>query len=192
LDKYEDVKGSLVNAELTKAQKSFLIQDVYISEANLWADRTIDPSTMVAEPSHVQFKLSPTTNCETILLDPPVNNIRYLVRYMLGTGLRVLKSSADPANPNITRDDLLVEIQTTFVVRYAVVPEQEPPTPEMIMAFNDNAIHHVWPYWREFLQAAALRLRVPPIILPMHFMRPTENPDASPAIAAAASPDQQN
>jgi hypothetical protein len=181
-----------VNAELKKAQKSFLIQDVYISEASLWADRTIDPSSMVAAPSHVQFKLSPTTNCETILLDPPVNNIRYLVRYLLGTGLRILKSSADPANLNITRDDLLVEIQTTFVVRYAVVPEQEAPTPEMITAFNEHAVHHVWPYWREFLQAAALRLRVPPIILPMHFMRPADQAAASPAIEAVASPDQQN
>jgi hypothetical protein len=181
-----------VSADLQKAQKSFAIQDVYICDANLWADRTFDPSSLVAAPTHVQFKLSPTNNCETILLDPPVNNIRYLVRYLLGTGLRILKPSADPANPNITRDDLLVEIQTTFVVRYAVLPEQEAPTPEMITAFNDNAVHHVWPYWREFLQAAALRLRVPPIILPMHFARPAEQAAASPAIEAVASPDQQN
>jgi hypothetical protein len=182
-----------VSADLQKAQKSFAIQDVYICDANLWADRTIDPSSMVVvAPTHVQFKLSPTTDCETILLDPPVSNIRYLVRYLLGTGLRILKSSANPENPNITRDDLLVEIQTTFVVRYAVLPEQEAPTPEMLTAFSENAVHHVWPYWREFLQAAALRLRVPPIILPMHFTRPAEHPAASPAIEAIVSADQQN
>ena len=192
MDECEASEGSLVETDLQKAQKSFAIQDVYICEANLWADRKFDPSGIVAVPTQVQFKLSPTNDCETIAIDPPINNIRYLVRYVVGTGLRVLKASADPANPNITRDDLLVEIQATFVVRYAVLPDLEAPTPEMLTAFNENAVHHIWPYWREFLQAAALRLRVSPIILPMHLTQPVEQRPSSQPIESADSPSQQD
>jgi hypothetical protein len=180
----------VTETDLQKAQKIFAIQDVYICDANLWADRKSDPSSFLAAPTQAQFKLSPTNDCETILIEPPVNNIRYLVRYLVGTGLRILKPTVDPANPDITRDDLLVEIQATFAVRYAVIPEQEAPTTEMLAAFNENAVHHVWPYWREFLQAAALRLRVPPIILPMRAARPAE--PAAPSIELVVSPDQKS
>ena len=153
-----------------RAQANFAIQDVYICDASLWADRSYDPATAISD-SNVQFKLSPTNECQIIAFVPPIKNVRYLVRYFVGTGLRILKADANPEKPDITRDDLLVEIQATFIARYAVNSEDQ-PTESMLAAFNDNAVHHVWPYWREFLQDAALRLRVPPVMLPMRISRP--------------------
>lgn len=89
-----------------------------------------------------------------------------MVRYYVGTGLRILGENVDPKDPNIPRDKLIADIEATFVVRYVVIGDTRPTDP-MLEVFNDNAVHHVWPYWREFLQAATVRLRVPPVVLPM-------------------------
>jgi hypothetical protein len=119
-----------------------------------------------------QFKLNPANECAVDEVTPPQNDFRYMVRYFVGTGLRILNPSADLENANLTREDLIAEIEATFVVRYAVIGRDH-PLPEMLEAFNDHAVHHMWPYWREFLQATTLRLRVPPVVLPMRIATPS-------------------
>ena len=168
----------MTKIELLKAaQKSFAVQDVYLCDANLWANRDYEPGTPVSSSS-VQFKLSPTNNCQVIELQPPQPGVRFLVRYYVGTGLRLLAPGVDPHDPGVTRDKLIADIEATFVARYLVIGDEQPSS-AMLEAFNENAVHHVWPYWREFLQAAALRLRVPPVVLPMR--EPAKVPAAEPA-----------
>ncbi len=170
-------------SELLKAaQKSFAIQDVYLCDANVWANRTYEPGTLVPSSS-VQFKISPTNDCQVVEMQPPQNGIRYLVRYFVGTGLRILGAGVDPQETNVTRDKLIADIEATFVVRYVVVAQDEPTSP-MLEAFNDNAVHHIWPYWREFLQATTMRLRVPPVVLPMRVVE--QAVDAGQGAATAA------
>lgn len=159
------------DADLQKAKKTFAIQDVYLCDASVWADRDINPGMQIPN-INAQFKISPTNEAHTLKLQPPVNGIEYVARYFVGTGLRILKPSADPLNNNLSRDDLIADIEATFVVRYAVISQEE-PTEEMLAAFNDNAVHHMWPYWREFLQATTMRLRVPPVVLPMRVVAPS-------------------
>jgi hypothetical protein len=168
-------RPKMSETDLQKAQKAFAIQDIYLREAAVWANRNHDPGAQIPGPI-AQFKISPTNDVEVHELQPPVGGIRFLVRYFVGTGLRILNPDADPANLNLTRDDLIADIEATFVVRYAVVT-QEQPTETMLSAFNDNAVHHVWPYWREFLQATTMRLRVPPIVLPMRVVAPNSAPE---------------
>jgi hypothetical protein len=161
-------------SSLHRAKTAFAIQDVYLCEASVWADRTLEPGSLIPNVN-AQFKISPTNDAETLKLLPPVNGIEFLVRYIVGTGLRILKPEADPTNSNLTRDDLIADIEATFVVRYAVVTKEE-PSQDMLTAFNDNAVHHMWPYWREFLQATTMRLRVPPVVLPMRVVAPVSEP----------------
>jgi hypothetical protein len=156
----------VTKSELLKAaQKSLAIQDVYLCDASVWANRTYEPGTPVSN-SGAQFKLNPTNDCQIIGLQPPQNAIHYLVRYYVGTGLRLLAPGVEPQDSDITRDKLIAEIEATFVVRYVVLGSDKPTNP-MLEAFNDNAVHHIWPYWREFLEATTIRLRVPPVVLPM-------------------------
>jgi hypothetical protein len=114
---------------------------------------------------------------------PPQNGIRFLVRYFVGTGLRILGPGVDPQDTDVTREKLIADIEATFVARYIVVAEEQPTIP-MLEAFNHNAVHHIWPYWREFLQATTIRLRVPPVVLPMHHIAPLAGADVVAASAA--------
>src|ERR1700736_1481809 len=104
-------------ADLQKAKAAFAIQDVYLCEATVWADRRIDPGAQI--PSvNAQFKISPTNDAEILHLEPTAtepsqSSIRFLVRYFVGTGLRLLYAHADPAKSNITRDDLMADIEAT-------------------------------------------------------------------------------
>jgi hypothetical protein len=163
-----------VNSDLQKAQKAFAIQDVYLCDATVWASRRLDPAIPIPS-SNAQFKISPNNDVVMEEVQTEPSGIRFIVRYFVGTGLRILNAGADLQNPNLTRDDLMADIEATFVVRYAGV-SQEQPSQEMLTAFNDNAVHHMWPYWREFLQATTMRLRVPPIVLPMRVVAPPPPP----------------
>lgn len=168
------------NSELLKAaQKSFAIQDVYLCDANVWANRNYEPGTPVLAAS-VQYKISPANDCHVVEVKPPQNGIRFLVRYFVGTGLRMLGPGVDPQDADVTREKLIADIEATFVARYIVVADDQPTGP-MLEAFNHNAVHHIWPYWREFLQATTIRLRVPPVVLPMHQIK---QPDGADAVAA--------
>ena len=156
----------MTKSELLKAVQSILaIQDVYLCDANIWANRSYEPGGPINSTT-LQFKLSPTNDCQVVEVEPTQNGIRFMVRYYVGTGLRILGENVDPKDPNIPRDKLIADIEATFVVRYVVIGDTRPTDP-MLEVFNDNAVHHVWPYWREFLQAATVRLRVPPVVLPM-------------------------
>lgn len=170
-------------SDLQKAQKSFAIQDVYLCDASVWANRKYDPGTPIQ--SSAQFKINPTNDCQVDELQPAQNNIRFVVRYFVGTGLRILGPGADPLDENVTRDNLIADIEATFVVRYAVL-SQDQPTAAMLAAFNDNAVHHVWPYWREFLQATTMRLRVSPVVLPMRVVAQATSADQTVVTAEAA------
>lgn len=48
------------------------------------------------------------------------------------------------------------------------LPEDANPTPAQIKAFaKTNGMLNVWPYWREFVQAATLRAGLPPLTMPL-------------------------
>jgi hypothetical protein len=155
---------------LQRAQKTLAIQDVFLADAMLWANRKNDQAIQTPNPQ-AQFKIGPTIDVSVDQLQSPINGVRFMVRFFIPTGLRILSPGVDPASANVTRDEMSAEIEAVFVARYAVLSEGQPDMP-MLEAFNDNAVHHVWPYWREFLQAATARLRVPPIVLPMRVVHP--------------------
>jgi hypothetical protein len=93
------------------------------------------------------------------------------VLFAVDTGLRLLKPGVSPENQNPEVGDVVADINATFLVRYLVRGDAH-PSAELVEAFGDNVVHHMWPYWREFLQATSARLRLPPIVLPVRVVRP--------------------
>ena len=150
---------------LNRAQRALVIQDVYVQRADAWADKTFDPYSQ-AVPGGVQFRVETQSETQILAATPPGEPAHFFVKFLVETGLRMLKPGGNQAEPNLQRDDLIGEISATFVVRYACL-EAEQPTDEMLSEFGDHVIHHMWPYWREFLHATTGRLRLPPLVLPM-------------------------
>lgn len=163
--------------DLQRAQKALAIQDVYVSEANAWADRSFDPTIPLAQPVGLQLRVNQEGQCEIRTIEGN-EEFTHVVRFFVGTGIRMLKDGIDPNNPDLKREDLVGEVTATFVLRY-FWRVGEAPTLELLGAFADNAIHHLWPYWREFVQTATARLRLPPVVLPMRVVQPTPDPPVS-------------
>jgi hypothetical protein len=150
---------------LREAQKMLAIQDVYVREAHAFSDEEFDPNQSFSNLS-VQFRVSPGGRAEQFYVSVGEQRVSCL-RYIVETGMRVLKPEVSAETTNASREQLLAEILATFVVKYAITEGDEEPAEELVQAFADNAVHHVWPYWREFIQATTARLRLPAIVVPM-------------------------
>ena len=57
-------------------------------------------------------------------------------------------------------------INVDFIGEYKYDSDDE-PAQEMLDAFAVNALFHVWPYWREYVQNACVRMRLPVPVIPM-------------------------
>lgn len=58
-----------------------------------------------------------------------------------------------------------------------------------------NGVFNAWPYFREIVQAATLRMDLPPVVLPVYRVpqqpKATPTPSTAPAPSKASGPDQQ-
>lgn len=150
---------------LERAKRLFNIQDVYICDVNAFADRAFDP-TLPIENVNIQLRATPSGGAEQFWIEI-ANKKRNCLRYYIDTGLRILKPGVDPNVETIEREQLLAEITATFVVKYFVSDDNDVLEHELVDAFSDHAVHHMWPYWREFIQTSTARLRLPAVVLPM-------------------------
>jgi len=59
----------------------------------------------------------------------------------------------------------VLEIEGEFYLEYSI---KETPCKEIIEQFlNKHHVLHIWPYIREFIQNAARRMEIPPLVLPL-------------------------
>jgi hypothetical protein len=64
-----------------------------------------------------------------------------------------------------------LQIDAAFMIHYAI-PSFDGIEKSHIDAFGElNGVYNAWPYWREFVQAATVRMALPPLTVPVH--RPT-------------------
>lgn len=154
----------MANELLKKAQELLALQDIYIREAHAFSTPDFDPTLNLGNIT-IQFRLQPAEDIEHCELGNDQTVVK-VIRYPIHAGLRLIKPGVEPSD-SITREQLTAEISAVFVVKYSLSNPNEPPTGDMLSVFTENAIHHMWPYWREFLQATSARLRLPTIVLPM-------------------------
>jgi hypothetical protein len=150
---------------LLEAQRLLSIEDVYVQEAEAHAGPGYEPLT--PPPSFiVQLRVNPSPHVATLRYEAD-GQPRASVRYSVETGLRLLMLEADATKEEIPAEQIIAEISANFVVRYGLVNAATALTEEQVSAFTENALFHLWPYWREFLHATAARLRLPAVVLPM-------------------------
>lgn len=140
--------------------KPLAIEDVYIRETHARVRPDFDPLAASLDPAEavgVQFRCAfePNPKC-----DP------HRVLFAVNTGVRVLKPGVSVAMQSPAEGEVVAEIDATFIVRY-LSESGSPPSRKVLEAFQDDVVQHLWPYWREYVQGAAARLRLPPILLPV-------------------------
>jgi hypothetical protein len=165
---------------LRRAQELLSIEDVYLRDAHALTHPDYDPIAVNPDIPELSVQINCSPNLDVKQFTSEAENKSQLrIRYAVETQLRLVKP--DPTkdvNQEPAEDDVVAIISATFLLRY-IVRGDTFPTKELTDAFADNAVHHMWPYWREFLQATTGRLRLPPIVLPVRVVRrrrPAEAP----------------
>jgi len=89
---------------------------------------------------------------------------------------------AGASGPDADTIPPVVTISATFELVYALSGELT-PTEEVLEEFaRVNGVYNAWPYWREFIQNAASRMNLPPLVLPVfRVQKPTERQTELPA-----------
>jgi hypothetical protein len=146
---------------IEEAKRKFAIQDIFLCDTKVWSSRTLGLGQPVSDPS-VQFKLDENNDCGVAEITGPNEAKMFGVHYFVGTNVRVLAGQAREGESS--DDNVVATIAATFLVRYLT---DTSPSQEMLQAFNDHAVHHIWPYWREYVESMTTRLRVPTVVIPL-------------------------
>ena len=150
---------------IEEAKRKFAIQDIFLCESKVWSNRQLALGSSIQDPG-VQYKLDEKNECSVSeSVGPAAGSKMFYVQYFIGTSVRVF-AGRDGENDE---DKLLATITATFVVRYL---SDSMPSHELIAAFNDHAVHHAWPYWREYVESITTRIRVPTVVLPLRVIPP--------------------
>lgn len=179
---------SQADSPLRRLQQSLVLQDVYVREANAAILGDFDPKVH----DELNFGIQLHFSVKSVEFKPsaPDEHGVGVVRYLIDTGLRFVQNSdqGDDAEPVP-----IAEITATFVGDYEA-RDTSAVTDEALEAFHQNALHHVWPFWREFIHTSSGRLRLPSVILPIR--QPLKRPEgwqaqvATPSITQSVAPTQ--
>jgi hypothetical protein len=109
--------------------------------------------------------------------------IKY-VRGYIESGVRLaappaVPSSADDGAAQNRQPFVAAELVATFIADYECNEVGKMPTNDAVREFlQHNAVFHVWPYWREYVQSTFARAQLPQITLPMLTVKPESAPKA--------------
>src|SRR5687768_14841360 len=141
---------SIEQTLLRQLQHSLVLQDVYVRKADAKIIGEFDPKAEPATDCSIQLRFSvESAEHKVAPTDEPSPSI---VRYSVDTGLRFVQKCADQAN----EPTVIAEITAVFVVDY-LVRDASVITEASLKAFEENALHHAWPYWREFIHTSSGR-----------------------------------
>lgn len=160
------------------------IEDVAHVRSNYW----VTEDYMARPPEELSIRLqlrSQFDRCDVDALPGPDNGVICRYRFLYDLGIRIMDNNID-----VNEEDekgIIAVVESRMYALYFEYHEgdREKLTPAILEEFGrKNALYHVWPYWREYVQAVLSRLRLPTITIPM-FRLPKENWRQSPVEPAA-------
>ncbi len=95
-------------------------------------------------------------------------------RFFYNLGVRVLDSTHSDDEGDLP---VIATIEARMYSQYVEVRGKEAAEidADILKDFGKaNALYHVWPYWREYVQSTMVRLKLPAVSIPM-FRLPKEN-----------------
>lgn len=162
-----------MNKELLgKAIKSLAIQEVRLRESSIKMAENFEPRAPGYESLDVQYKSGPKKSYITHMKEKDSNDDIAILNVLFNGAYRLVVPGLAPeisSNQEEMIKNTLVEVEATFTAEYLITSNEIEEDSAAIDEFCIyNAGYHVWPYWREYAQSTAERLRVPRIVLPMY------------------------
>jgi hypothetical protein len=150
----------------TRAVKAFEINDVFIVESACSIDRNHNPEAEIGSLLFGHFiHIEPEAIHQTRTILATGEQI-HVVRYVIMSQVRILRPGIT-ADEEPTDADTLASMRFFFAADYRCSKEMI-DDPDAVGAFTQNAVFHVWPYFREAVHDACGRLRLPRLTIPMN------------------------
>jgi len=156
-------------ALLKKAYERLNIADVYLLETAADMDEGFLPHRFPRNDLAFQYRQMVDEPRLSVVPGIDGGEIK-LWRFFVRVGARFITVN-DTHSPDESVKDQMAEITAVFVAEYEQDCDTEIPLDALNAFGQDNALFHVWPYWREYLQNTCLRMKLPPVTLPMLIMR---------------------
>ncbi|WP_287963468.1 hypothetical protein [Alcanivorax sp.] len=154
--------GRAVNKELLqKAGKVLTPLGVYLSESNIHRHPNFHPRAGDKELL-VQYK---ARHLNEYKLVPMADNENQLVVFCFEAGVRLVDDSVDKDSDDFVQ----VEITAIFTSEYMLSDRSSFDEEAFGEFLEHNVRHHVWPYWREYVQSTCGRMGLPAIPVPHQF-----------------------
>lgn len=154
---------------LNKVIPRLHIQQVYISSSSLKVSDDFFPGAE-EEATSSQFAWG-TKGIKVHELEGVGGNKIQLAKMRFGAKTRIVKNPDQVTFPEGYKpqaDEILAEIDVTFVAEYLVAGEGDLDQEGLSEFAVHNMPFHVWPYWREYLQSTATRAILPIPMLPFY------------------------
>jgi len=155
---------------INRAVQSLAISDVYVRETVARIEPELEPTVGGIKLS-ARFKAGTTGH--RILNVGDESKLRAMVAYDIKAEVELFFDEPNVALEEQGRTPTVIDgktlaarISVVFCAMYRV--KGSAPDNEALQEFGvNNALFHVWPYWREYLGSICNRLHIKPILLPM-------------------------
>jgi hypothetical protein len=146
---------------LKSAVGALKLKDIVLNEARFRRPTDLDSEVPVQElvKRAVAFKRVEATKGTSECL-----------RILVGLGIRFAAISEGPDRSDPPDSEIYLEIEADFVAQYEV---KEAISEDAIKVFASfNAVHNVWPFWRQHVYDIVNRGRLQPIDVPLYSGNP--------------------
>jgi len=154
-----------MNGCLKNAQNSLCIQSVNLKESKIFVRDEVDLPALNRDKTAIQsFRV--IAKVKEISLTVPGGGDVWDYRFFYSVGVRLIYLEEKEESTKSDYNSIL-EIAGLFEAKYL---SKKQLTKEEQKAFSaDNVGYHVWPYWREYVQASCARIGFfPSIAVPVY------------------------
>ncbi|WP_053322552.1 protein-export chaperone SecB [Mariprofundus ferrooxydans] len=155
------------NALLMNTAKNLMPLGVFLRKTSLYVQEDFNRHHCNEAELDVLFKSSPGSQYKALLSEDEAEGV---MLFQFEAGVRLI----DPLIDESSDDFLKVEILATFEAEYQLVNIDGFDEDGMSHFLNRNVPHHVWPYWREFVQSTCSRIGIPEIVVPFRIIASVE------------------
>lgn len=159
---------------LAKVIPRLVIQQVYASSISLKTNDDYVPA--VGDMTTTQLSWG-TKDLRIQGLADETGKVLNFAKIRFGTIAKILRNnSGAQLSENFVpeQNDILAEIEVSFVADYLILGEGELDKDGALEFAVHNTPYHVWPYWREYLQQLAGRANLPVPTLAFYQVPPSQ------------------
>lgn len=156
--------------KLTAAQKALRLDDIYVRSVSAELGEDVIPFVHFAETTQMRAQMRHGAQKHTLITQVDTNSQEHrYVEFLVEFGARFFDSSVtddEVKEQQVPAEKIIASVTARFALLYAITSDVDE---DCLREFGKhNAPFHAWPYWRELLNSASSRLKMPAPLLPMY------------------------